>query len=76
MTDTYKIAWSHGITERHDTYEETIAAVETVLSDPVIGHDGDISDGGDQTLVWASEELAQNDDGSRAAASIRREAAR
>jgi hypothetical protein len=71
MTNTYKITWSHtSAVETFDTYEEAVAAVEAVLSEPEIGHDGDISEGGERTLFWASSELATNDDGSRAAGSI------
>lgn len=70
MTTTYKINWSHGGTATYDTYEEAIATVESVLRHAEIGHDGDISEGGERTLFWSSEELAQDDDGSRAAGSI------
>lgn len=70
--DTYAITWSHtSAVEKFDTYEGALAAVESVLSGAVVGHDGDISEGGERTLFWASEELAANDDGSRAAGSIR-----
>lgn len=37
------------------------------------GHDGDLSDGGDRTLVWACEADSIDDDGARAVATIRRE---
>lgn len=37
------------------------------------GHDGDLSEGGDRTLVWANEDASLNDDGKHAIASIRRE---
>ena len=70
MTSSYQIRWSHGATDSADTYGEALAAVRSVLSEPVIGHAGDISEGGDSTLVWASESLAQDDDGSRASARI------
>ena len=72
MGSAYKIVWSHGVTEHADTYEDAIGVVRAVLSDPAIGHDGDISCGGRRTLCWASEELACDDDGSRAACSIAR----
>lgn len=35
-----------------------------------IGHDGDISDGGETTLCWASAEDAENNPGVRAGAKI------
>ena len=69
---TYTIKHSHGQTESgYATYEEAIAAVESVYSQAEIGHDGDISEGGERTLVWASAEDAEDDDGSRACCSIR-----
>ena len=37
----------------------------------VIGHGGDLSDGGDRTLFWASEADAEDDDGARALGSVR-----
>ena len=62
-------AFTRIIAERR-AYEEAVAAVEAVLSEPEIGHAGDISEGGERTLFWASEALAANDDGARAAGSI------
>lgn len=38
--------------------------------DAEIGHDGDIADGGDRTLCWASEDDSVDDDGAKAVASI------
>ena len=68
---TYNIKHSHGLTERADDYEGAIEVVTTVYgSDAAIGHDGDISEGGERTLCWRSEEEAENDDGSRACAVI------
>ena len=37
-----------------------------------IGHDGDLSDGGDRTLFWASAEDAEDDNGARAMGWIQR----
>jgi hypothetical protein len=70
MMTIYKINWAHGQAEYHDTYEGAIAAVESVLSGAVIGHDGDISEGCERTLFWASEDDATNDAGVRAKGSI------
>lgn len=36
----------------------------------VTEHSGDLSDGGDRTLCWASEDEASNDDGRRALCAI------
>ena len=69
--ESYAIHHSHGQTETgFDTYEDAIAAVKAVYSDVYIGHDGDISDGGERTLCWASEEDSHSDDGARACCSI------
>ena len=38
----------------------------------VIGHDGDLSDGGDRTLCWRDDDSAVNDDGANAIATITR----
>ena len=71
----------------HDTYlicrpgEPTIdvegsyqdaCAVAAECGAAVIGHDGDLSEGGDRTLFWSDEDAAENDDGARAMGSIRR----
>lgn len=37
----------------------------------LVGHDGDLTDGGDRTLFWASSSDADNDDGARAVGEIR-----
>lgn len=66
----YQVRHSHGITETYDTYEEAVEAVRRVYTDPVIGHPGDLEDTGSRTLVWTTEELAWNDDGSRACCAI------
>ena len=73
-TATYKIAHSHGQTETGiDTYEEALERVRAVYgANCEIGHDGDLTDGGDRTLVWDSAEIAEDDDGSRACAKITR----
>jgi hypothetical protein len=38
----------------------------------VIGHDGDLSDGGDRTFCWRDDASAVNDDGANAIATITR----
>jgi len=71
MTTTYSIKHSHGITEYgYATYDDAVSAVRSVYRSASIGHSGDLQDSGGYTLVWADEESAQDDDGSRAVARI------
>jgi len=71
--DTFTIIHGHGLTEPADTYEEALDRVCAVYGeDCVIGHDGDIDDGGERTLCWVDEQTADADDGSRACCVIRR----
>jgi hypothetical protein len=68
---TYAIKWGHGQTDTgFASFEDAEKAVRSVLSEAEIGHSGDISDGGERTLFWASAEAAENDDGARASGSI------
>lgn len=68
----YQICWATGQKYTVDTYEEACEAVRSGYEDPVIGHDGDLTEGGDRTLCWASWEDAEDDDGARAVCSIYR----
>lgn len=72
MTETtYAIKWSHGQTDTgFASLEAAEEAVRSVLTGAEIGHSGDIAEGGERTLFWASAELANDDDGSRAAGAI------
>lgn len=71
---SYAIHTSNGRTlTGYETYEAAVEACEAEWPEAEIGHDGDLSDGGDRTLVWASAEDAADDDGARAVASIRAE---
>lgn len=54
------------------THAEAVAAILAEWPDGAIGHDGDLTEGGDRTLAWASEEDSVNDAGQNAVASIRR----
>lgn len=54
-----------------DSYAEAIAAIALEYPQCEIGHDGDLSDGGDRTLAWSCDADAIDDDGARAVASIR-----
>jgi hypothetical protein len=67
----YALQYSNGQTETYDTYEDAVAAYLTSRAHGVVGHSGDVSEGGERSLCWSSEELAKDDDGSRADASIR-----
>lgn len=76
---TYVLSLTSGATFRLDAkaYDDAVAEVRLYLGtmcgcDVVLGHAGDLSDGGDRTLVWESEAEADNDDGARAIAEIRR----
>jgi len=63
----YRIIHAHGaIEDGYATYTQAIAAVRAFYRNPAIGHDGDIAQGGDRTLVWACEADSEDDDGSRA----------
>jgi hypothetical protein len=54
-----------------DTYTEALVWIMDSHPGCTIGHPGDIVDGGERTLVWASEVDAEDDDGSNAIAVIR-----
>ena len=51
--------------------DAAIEAMQSQYPDGVYEHDGDISDGGDITLIWACESDSINDAGEHAVASIR-----
>lgn len=54
-----------------DTYDEAVDYVHQQLPGCELGHPGDITDGGDRTMVWVDEADAEGDDGSQAIAEIR-----
>jgi hypothetical protein len=66
----FSLRFSNGQRSIFATYEEAEEAARAVWSDAAIGHSGDIVEGGERTLIWPSAKLAENDDGSRACASI------
>lgn len=72
-TTTYTISYTDGRSDTAESYEAAKAIIEAEYPDAEIGHDGDLSDGGDRTLCWADEASSVNDDGARAVASIRKE---
>ncbi len=73
MNIPYEIRWTGGLIERDfGTYAKAIEWVLLDYEDAVIGHSGDLQDGGDRTLCWRTEDDAANDDGQRAVCSIHR----
>jgi hypothetical protein len=74
-TTVYVIHWTSGGTSRPaPSLEYACRIAKAVMGyEPVIGHPGDISEGGHRSLIWPSEEAAYNDDGSRAVGEIRKE---
>ncbi len=68
---TYEIHYSNGrVDGGYETYASAIAAFAIAHPNCSVGHDGDLTSGGDRTLCWASEEDSIDDDGARAVASI------
>lgn len=70
----YKINFSNGDSSAiYEDYDKAIEAIRKLYGNDVeIGHDGDLSDGGDRTLIWENEEDSLNDSGYKAVASIRK----
>ena len=68
---SYAIDWTHGATERHDTYEAACAAILAKHPAAVLGRPGDINDGGTCTPCWHSELTAAGLDDRRTIAVIR-----
>jgi hypothetical protein len=67
----YMVRYSNGrMVTGLESYAQAIAEVTSTYESAAIGHDGDLTGGGDRTLCWASEDDAENDDGARAVASI------
>ena len=66
----YEISYANGTSTLANTYKTAIAAIRADFPSAVIGHDGDLSDGGDRTFCWANADDAANDDGANAIASI------
>jgi hypothetical protein len=52
------------------SYSDACQAAQD-LGAAVVGHPGDLSEGGDRTLFWGDEDAAESDDGARAMGSIR-----
>jgi hypothetical protein len=68
----YQLESQSAVISNHESYNEAVdAAYEYAGKDGVVGHAGDLADGGDRTLVWSTEDDSQNDHGVNAIASIR-----
>ena len=69
---TYEIRYSNGQPSVSTaTYDDAIdVIIEEFGDDSVWSHDGDLSEGGDRTMCWESEEDSENDGGENAVASI------
>lgn len=71
---TYEISDDKGqIISTHRNYDEALDGAQAWAGEhAVVGHDGDLSEYGDRTLIWADEDAAENDAGANAMGSIRR----
>ena len=66
----YIINHRNGNTDMTSTFKAACERIKDQYPNARIGHDGDLSDGGDRTLVWATFGDGTDDDGSNAVASI------
>lgn len=67
------ICYANGARTEYDSYAAALEEIrESYGEGAVTEHDGDLTDGGNRTLVWATEEDSIDDDGARAVASIYR----
>jgi hypothetical protein len=76
-TKRFDIVWvgrpaDRGFESHADAVEFVTAELSRFDDRPVFGHSGDINDGGERTLFWATEQDARDDDGRRAVGEIRR----
>jgi hypothetical protein len=68
----YEINYTNGqASEDFPSLDACIDRLTEQYPDLEYGHDGDLSNGGDRTLVWANYSDSLNDDGANAVASIR-----
>lgn len=67
---TYRIRLATGTTMTRSTYDDALRAVVALYAGAVTTHPGDLLDGGDRTLCWASEEDAVDDPGTLSIARI------
>lgn len=66
----FEISYGAGEVETCSSYREAVEWCEDRWPDAEIGHDGDLTDGGERTLVWASVDDSIDDDGANAVARI------
>lgn len=68
---SYRIIYANGeVPSEVATYDDAIILCADRWPDLEYGHDGDLSDGGNRTLVWACKADSVDDDGGKAVASI------
>ena len=68
----YTVYVGGGNTIDFRSIKEAKAWIRRTWPDAVIGHDGDLDDGGDRTFCWRDDDSAVNDDGANAVATITR----
>ena len=56
----YLITYRDGTTEPAGTYSAACGRIKAGWPEAVIGHDGDMEDGGTRTLCWADADDANN----------------
>jgi hypothetical protein len=66
----YTINYTDGRKSECEDYDAALSAIASEYPDAEIGHDGDLTDGGDRTLCWANESGSINDARANAVASI------
>jgi hypothetical protein len=66
----YLITYRDGTTEPAGTYAAACNRIKAGWREAVIGHDGDMEDGGNRTLCWADADDAANYVEAKAIASI------
>jgi hypothetical protein len=68
----YTVYVGAGNTIDFRSIEAAKAFIRKAWPEAVIGHDGDLDDGGTRTLCWPDDAAAVNDDGANAIATITR----
>ena len=69
-TTPVTVTYTYGSYAVYSGYAEALGAILTEHPGAAVGHDGDLLNGGDRTLVWADETAAAGDDGAHAIAAI------
>ena len=68
----YTVYVGGGNTIAFRSMRDAKAFIRKTWPSAVIGHDNDLSDGGDRTFCWPDDAAAVNDDGANAIATITR----